>query len=89
MQHIAKIKQRLTPSCVCDNDEKKWGTEIEGVTCISPKSIINIENPFVVIMVQDATTSLQIVNQLIEMGITSFDIYDNWKDYAQDAGFYK
>lgn len=88
-KNIAKIKQHITPGFVCDNDEKKWGTEIEGVTCISPKSIINIENPFVVIMVQDATTSLQIVNQLIEMGITSFDIYDNWKDYAQDAGFYK
>lgn len=88
-KNIAKIKQWITPSYVCDNDEKKWGTRIEGIECVSPDSIKKINNPFVVIMVQNATTSLQIVNQLIEMEITSFDIYDNWKDYAKDAGFYK
>lgn len=87
-KNIEKIKQRVNPLFVCDNNEEKWGKKIEGILCESPQKLKEIDHPFVVIMVQEAKTALQIVNQLIEMGITEFDLYDNWRDYAKDLGFY-
>ena len=87
-KNIEKIKQRIKPLFVCDNDKEKWGKKIEGVLCESPQQLKEINHPFVVIMVQEAKTALQIVNQLMEMGIMDFDLYDNWRDYARELGFY-
>ena len=87
-ENIVRIKQRVTPHMVVDNDEKKWGSEFDGIICKSPKEIKKIENPFVVVMLKDLKMAMQVVNQLLDMGVTQFDIFANWVDYVDEVGFY-
>lgn len=55
--------------CVCDNDSRKWGKVFGGLKCISPESLKEIENPFVIITLYDEAMAFGIREQLCELGI--------------------
>lgn len=77
--NIGKIRQVYDLRIVCDNDPIKWGCEAEnGITCISPLKLKEIEGAFVVIMVEDTGTAFEIAEQLIDMGILRFTHISNW-----------
>lgn len=67
---------------VCDNSSDAWGKTLQDrVVCVSPKELMNISDPFVIVMVEDAGITMQIVNQLIDMGINDFDTVHNFVRY--------
>lgn len=69
-----KIWQRyhMVPDYICDNNKDYWGRRIEGVMCISPSDILNI-NEDVVIFV--AVRNYQVIyEQLLKMGVKNENI---------------
>lgn len=84
-KNISKIKQIINVKYVCDNNKEKWGYEVEpGIICISPEEILKLNSPFVIIMIESAQIGFQIANQLLDMGISQFDIYSNWLTYLDE-----
>lgn len=55
--------------CVCDNDSKKWGKAFGDLVCISPESLKEIKNPFVIITLYDEEIASKIREQLLKLGI--------------------
>jgi len=83
-QNVFKIQQYYNVKKVCDNNSNNWGKEIvPGVICISPEQLIEIDNPFVIIMLENGQIGFNVANQLIDMGISNFDLYSNWSKYAE------
>lgn len=73
---------------VCDNNDKLWGRELaEGVRCISPEKLRDVENVYVIIMLEDARNAFSITNQLLDIGIRDFDFYYNWIKYADKEDY--
>ena len=81
-ENIDKILNQYDISFVCDNNEKNWKKIFNGLRCESPEKLYKIENPFVIIMVKDAFFGFQIANQLLDMGISNFDLFGNWITYS-------
>ena len=78
-----RIKQFYDLKWVCDSNPEKWGCEIEeGVKCISPKTLKEMEDVLVIIMVDNVGVSFDIANKLLEMGICNFDHIDNWMKFV-------
>lgn len=64
---------------VCDSDPSKWGTHpMEDVLCISPEQLGALGDVFVLITVDYPEVALQIVNTLLDMGISNVDHIRNW-----------
>lgn len=83
-QNISKVEQYCSVRYVCDNDPKKWNTDVlPGIRCISPDQLSNKDNIFVVIMLEDGTVGFDIVHQLQSLEIKYFDIVKNWLKYAK------
>lgn len=69
---------------VCDNNPQKWGAIVgNGITCISPKQLVEVGDVFVLICVEKASVCLSIVNSLLQMGITGFEHIDNWFEFLE------
>lgn len=84
-KNISKIKQIINVKYVCDNNKEKWGYEVEpGIICISPEEILKLNNPFVIIMIESVQGGFQIASQLLDMGISQFDVYSNWLTYLDE-----
>lgn len=66
---------------ICDNDNLKWGKKILGIECISPEQLLRIKDVYVIIMIQNINVAFQIANQLLDMGIKSFDTVFNFLRY--------
>lgn len=80
-----RIKQFYNLKWVCDNNPEKWGCEIaDGVKCISPKTLREMQDVLVVIMVDNVGASFDIANKLLEMGICNFDHIDNWIKFVEN-----
>lgn len=66
----------------CDNDQKKWGTEMNGVRVLPPSELINFKEYKVIIT---SANYDQIAAQLFDLGIYKFEIFDrqyyteNWE----------
>lgn len=87
-KNIFEICTYCSVRYVCDNDSSKWGQEIvPGIICISPKQLSTMEDIFVVIAVDDRRPAFQIANQLLDMGVSTFDLIYNWTDYAEQMDF--
>lgn len=54
---------------ICDNDEFKWGGEIEGALIINPQQLLEMEFDKIFISVMRINNFISIENQLLEMGI--------------------
>jgi hypothetical protein len=66
---------------VCDNNSEKWGKKLIGdVVCISPQQLRNMQDVFVVTIVKNMGVQNDIEHQLIDMGITDFESFENWYD---------
>lgn len=77
-KNILKIKRIYNLKYVCDNDPDKWGKEVlNGIKCISPDELANMEDVIVVILVYSKNILLQIAKQLNSMKI-DYDYMDNW-----------
>ena len=46
-----------------------------------------MEDVFVVIALDNRKTAFQVANQLLDMGISTFDLVYNWMDYAEQMDF--
>lgn len=63
---------------VCDNNANLWGKDMgNGMTCISPKQLGEMQDVFVIIMVYGKKIAAEIASQLTEMGI-AYDYAENW-----------
>ena len=83
IQNLYKVEQYSKVRYVCDNNSAKWDTEVSpGILCVSPDELKNMENIFVVIMLEDAKIAFDIAHQLQMLGICHFDILNNWLKYA-------
>lgn len=87
-KNLSKVEAYCHVQFACDNNQDKWGKEIvPGIQCISPKELSEIKDVFVVIMLEDVRIAFQIANQLLDMGIDSFDLVYNWLEYANNQKF--
>ena len=87
-KNLSKVENYCNIQYVCDNNSKSWGKEIvSGVKVISPKELLEMQDIFVVIMLEDAKVAFVIANQLLDMGIKDFDLIYNWLEYADSEKF--
>jgi predicted O-methyltransferase YrrM len=70
----------------CDNDESKWGKEINGIKIYAPKALEQDKDVRVVIA---SELSEEIQMQLREMGIGNFYIYNSLQNEAKSELFLK
>ena len=88
VKHLSTVEEVCSVKYVCDNNKSKWGKEIvPGIKCISPKELSELKDIFVVLMIEDAKIAFQIANQLLDMGIDTFDLVSNWLQYADNKDF--
>lgn len=74
-----RLRRLYSIQYVCDGNEEKWGTyPADGVLCISPEQLKALGDVFVLITVDKPDISLQIVNRLLDMGISKVDHVRNW-----------
>jgi len=85
-QNRISVQKMIHVSYVCDNNEMNWEKDFYGLRCIKPEEVSRINNPFVIIMIENAGIGFSVANQLLDMGITNFDLYSNWMLYADTFG---
>lgn len=84
MRNYEELNEFCSMKYVCDSDPEKWGTVLKGnVKCISPKQLSEMIDILVLVMVDNAAVSIQIINSLLDMGITNFEHIENWLKYIQ------
>lgn len=84
VRNFGKVRNIAEIKYVCDNNPDKWGKEmITGIKCISPQELQEMDNVFVIIMIENISIAFQVVNQLMDMGITSYDYYNNLISYKE------
>ena len=77
-RNIRAIKEVYDLKYVCDKDTDKWGKIFEGVKCISPKTLTEMTDAAVVIMIDNPGVCMQVANDLSNMGIKRIDHVVNW-----------
>lgn len=81
-KHLSALESKCKISYVCDNNSGKWNKEVrEGILCINPEKLKEMENVFVIITVEDVSMTMQIANQLLDLGIDKFDTVFNFIKY--------
>lgn len=82
-KYISLLWEMFSVSCVIDSNKNNWGKELEyGLTCQSPDVLKGKKNIMVIIMIQSINSAFQVVNKLLDMGITEFEYINNWIRYA-------
>ncbi len=88
-KYISLLWEMFSVSCVIDSNEKNWGKELEyGLICQSPDVLKGKKNIMVIIMIQSLNSAFQVVNCLLDMGITDFEYINNWLSYADKEFLY-
>lgn len=81
-KNLSKVEEKNKIEFACDNNSDKWGKEVvKGIKIISPEELKEIPNVFVIIMLENIGTTMQVANQLIDLGIYRFDSVYNWLKY--------
>lgn len=81
-RYVDEVRSKASVSIVCDNNEALWGKDIaEGVTCVCPDELKKMKDIFVVLMVGDTGMGFAIANQLLDYGISDFDLVLNFLKY--------
>ncbi len=76
-----QLREYVNISYVCDNDSTKWNKIYDGVKCISPEQLTNIENVGVLILVDNKAVAKKIAEQLNSMGIKKYKYVFDWSYY--------
>ena len=71
---ICLYKNEMHISAVIDNDQKKQGGDFYGYKVCSPEKLLKMDNSFKVIIC--VKNCIQIVEQLVQMGIFNIGVYD-------------
>ncbi len=80
MRNYPMLRVALKPEYICDGNPEKWGKEIvDGIYCISPDELLNLDNIIVIVSVESVTRSFEIVKELEKRGIHKIDHLDNLK----------
>ena len=75
-----EINNLLEVDYICDNDSSKWHSEvIEDKVCISPEELMRINNPYVIITIENMNVVESIKKQLSEFGLTNVYTKDSWE----------
>lgn len=83
-RNIAKVKEYADIKYVVDSRPDKWGKQFEeAVVCISPEQLKEKKDVTVLIMVDSTVSAFQIVEQLMDMGIYSFEYVDNYLKFIE------
>ena len=78
-RNYPKLSKVYSLKYVCDNNPELWDKKTkDGTVIISPQKLKEFDDCFVVIMVDNGGASIKIAQQLLKMGITSFDHIENW-----------
>lgn len=84
-KNLYRVESYCKVRYVCDNNAEKWGKEVvPGIMCISPDALSEMEDIFVVIMMDFLKPAFQVAGQLLDMGIDQFDLVYNWLEYADE-----
>lgn len=84
-KRLSDVQSKVKVTLACDNNADKWGKEIAtGITCISPTQLADMNNVYVIIMLEKLETTMQVTNQLLDLGITNFDCVANWLNYKEE-----
>lgn len=91
--HGKRIKKELESkgfeiAYFCDNDEKKWGTEIENLKVISPENLCEIYNEKVLIQIS-TVFSEEIEVQLMNLKMDSFISFYEYSERMAGLYIYK
>lgn len=79
---LALYKEEYKIEAILDNNEEKWGTELEGVPVLKPDILSDCEpGTFKVIIC--IKNYLGVLRQLKEMGISDIGIYDTNMEYPR------
>lgn len=79
-----EIKEKYKVIAFCDNDETKWGKEIDGKIVISPNRLMS-NNAKVIVA---SMYHIEIVMQLINYGIFEFYVYSDLNSDEQGPIYY-
>ncbi|WP_024866221.1 Coenzyme F420 hydrogenase/dehydrogenase, beta subunit C-terminal domain [Butyrivibrio sp. FCS014] len=73
------VIENTSVKLVVDSNPEKWGrlTEI-GIPCDSPECISKLNNVFVIIMIENASTVCQVIQGLLDLNVNNFDQVKNW-----------
>lgn len=78
-KNIEEISKYSEIKYVVDSNSELWGIRLtEDIVCISPADLLKFQNPFVLIMVENAGVAITISNTLLDMGISNFEHINNW-----------
>lgn len=67
---------------ILDNDEKRWGQELEGIEIMSPCAIMNLD-PGAYKVIICIKNYVEVLRQLKEMGAVNIGIYDTNMEYSR------
>ena len=68
------LKHKYNVFYFIDNDNKKWGGQLEGIRIMSPDILISSPNEYNVIITSQYDVA--IAEQLINIGVRKFGVYD-------------
>lgn len=68
---------------VCDGDSSRWGEFINGKEIVSPQRLTEEKEVFVLIVIENPSARVAVVNTLLDMKIDDFDFFENWLKYAK------
>jgi len=86
-QCIDEINSLYNVSFICDNNSNKWEKEIKNIKIVSPRKLLDEKKVFVIIVANNPQIKVNIINELLDMGISDFDIFENWILYAKAGVF--
>ena len=69
-----------------DNDESRWGTQIDGISVLSPEALMKM-NPVEYKVIICIRNYMPVVRQLRRAGIPNFSVYDPNIPYKDEYGY--
>lgn len=83
LQNFEEIESVCDIAYVCDSSKAMWGKKIRGKEVKAPYCLAKENNIFVLITANNVHVKFSIVNALLDMGITDFDLFENWITYTK------
>ncbi len=72
-RNISRIEKNVDVIALLDNDENKWGTDINGIKVFAPETVQELEYDYVFIL---CSKVLDVRRQLCSLGVPEEEIYD-------------